>query len=741
MEEVREVEVKVQKAVSSKTLNLSGLGLYNLDSINLEPIDFLKKIDLYKNNLDEIPPFVFHFDHMLEQLNLFRNRITLISPQIEVFSNIRVLHLGSNKITVLPDELYSLTSLENLDMSNNQISYISDAISNLENLRELKLYRNTIRSIPSGIGGLTKLNRLDIYNNEIRSLPTQFANLTSLVMLNINENPLVSPPITLVKRGVPMLMKYILENVAVPDLSSASGIGLIEPVAGKPCAVLVQSKNKENENIFSGGDLITVDFYESMEEFMEKDIEIEISESKVNRTSSNISEGKRSKSAHNVLSFPKDITKNVNEKQTLSTSRKRTSKSERRKRRKRRNKVTEDDFKPNSPSEPTNAPEEADEKPEKSTEVAGTEQAKPKRAKTSRRRKKRKKKNKRKRAPKSEDVEAKKEKIVQVIEEPVMEYKEEFTKDTLKELPETPIRPDTLMMSGLWDPNSVSVVDNMDGSYTITYTPPREGDFVLAIKMNGKHICDSPFDINIKEDPDRNLEILKEELERQKIYQEELEHAHQIVKEQYTEELQQMLQKLNEVNSEKDFYLNENVKLRANIEEQSEITRNATNERDALRKELEDIKKMVNNLEREKRKALRKRSNSDSARINFENRIHPKSSKNLRQSSISSNRKRKKNHHRQKSDHSDMRQLNHHRKPSEDRPMKSPRRSNYSKSKPSLKTEPMVERPKRRSMRRSQTTRHSEKDPQFQEKLNFFKKIESSQGKKKKKKHKKKSVT
>ena len=40
--------------------------------------------------------------------------------------------------------------------------------------------------------------------------------------------------------------------------------------------------------------------------------------------------------------------------------------------------------------------------------------------------------------------------------------------------------------------------DNIDGSYEISYSPKVQGKYKVTVKVNGKHVLDSPFSIEVK---------------------------------------------------------------------------------------------------------------------------------------------------------------------------------------------------------------------------------------------------
>ena len=44
----------------------------------------------------------------------------------------------------------------------------------------------------------------------------------------------------------------------------------------------------------------------------------------------------------------------------------------------------------------------------------------------------------------------------------------------------------------------VRINDNKDGSYKIGYSPKVQGKYIVTVKVNGKHICKSPFSVQVK---------------------------------------------------------------------------------------------------------------------------------------------------------------------------------------------------------------------------------------------------
>jgi len=65
---------------------------------------------------------------LVYRLNLGKQRLTAIPPEIFQFKNLQELDLSKNKITVIPPEISNLPLLQILDLSDNQIDYIPSHI-------------------------------------------------------------------------------------------------------------------------------------------------------------------------------------------------------------------------------------------------------------------------------------------------------------------------------------------------------------------------------------------------------------------------------------------------------------------------------------------------------------------------------------------------------------------------------------------------------------------------------------
>lgn len=124
------------------------------------------------------PENVFH-------LNLRKQKLTEIPPEIFQFKNLKTLNLSKNKISQVSTDIALLSNLRELDLSNNNIELLPMEMGLLSNLKKLILGKNEIYSLPSSFGNLSSLEYLDLWSNNLVELPKEMSALTNLKILDV----------------------------------------------------------------------------------------------------------------------------------------------------------------------------------------------------------------------------------------------------------------------------------------------------------------------------------------------------------------------------------------------------------------------------------------------------------------------------------------------------------------------------------------------------------------------------
>jgi len=138
-------EAKVYKSLSA--------ALANPDSVYI--------LELKGKKLSEIPEGVFKL-HNLEVLDLGRNRIRKINPQIANMIHLQELDLSSNKLDEFPEGITALKGLQKLSLNRNEIVTIPPSIGKMESLQVLEMWDNEIETLPDEIAMLKNLRYLEL---------------------------------------------------------------------------------------------------------------------------------------------------------------------------------------------------------------------------------------------------------------------------------------------------------------------------------------------------------------------------------------------------------------------------------------------------------------------------------------------------------------------------------------------------------------------------------------------------
>jgi Leucine-rich repeat (LRR) protein len=104
---------------------------------------------------------------------------TVIPPDIETLTQLRVLHLDSLS-SALPKEIGRLTQLQTLTLESCRGSSLPPQIGELENLRSLHYCGGSTWSLPAEMGKLHKLERLELSCALATSPPAELWKLPSL---------------------------------------------------------------------------------------------------------------------------------------------------------------------------------------------------------------------------------------------------------------------------------------------------------------------------------------------------------------------------------------------------------------------------------------------------------------------------------------------------------------------------------------------------------------------------------
>lgn len=133
------------------------------------------------------------------KLNLRRNKISSIAPEIGKLKNLEVLIISGSRIKSLPKEIENCKKLKSIIANSSSLEELPSSLGNLENLRTLKVSYCNLKSIPKEIGNIKSLWELSIGHNKITTLPKELAELKNLTILDISNNQIKEFPSSIVE--------------------------------------------------------------------------------------------------------------------------------------------------------------------------------------------------------------------------------------------------------------------------------------------------------------------------------------------------------------------------------------------------------------------------------------------------------------------------------------------------------------------------------------------------------------
>ena len=185
--------VETDRSGRVTSLLLPGNGLSGLIPSDLAQLDYLERLDLWRNQLRGSIPSELGGMTKLQTLNLGRNQLSGAIPvRLGNLANLQTLWLPLNQLRgTIPTQMGNLSNLHRLNLTGNQLSGpIPTRRGNLADLQTLWLGENQLRgSIPPELGGMTKLQRLSLERNQLGgAIPAELINLTNLNSLYFGGN-------------------------------------------------------------------------------------------------------------------------------------------------------------------------------------------------------------------------------------------------------------------------------------------------------------------------------------------------------------------------------------------------------------------------------------------------------------------------------------------------------------------------------------------------------------------------
>jgi Leucine-rich repeat (LRR) protein len=153
----------------------------------------LIKLILSDNNIRSIPAAIADLVN-LEYLDISQNPlkvkdeedITCLPLDMRLMKNLRYLNISECNIRFIPTTVWLITSIKHLDISRNKIGLLVPDVANLDNLEKLNLSQCNLTTLPPEICFCTELTEIILMSNKIESLPESLKECKNLKFLRVS---------------------------------------------------------------------------------------------------------------------------------------------------------------------------------------------------------------------------------------------------------------------------------------------------------------------------------------------------------------------------------------------------------------------------------------------------------------------------------------------------------------------------------------------------------------------------
>lgn len=152
--------------------------------------------DKYKNS-KILSRFEIVDGHKYDVLNTTELHVRQLTPNVEKFKNLEILHITSQNLSTLPEWIGDFKKLRVLVATNIQLTQLPSSIGQLRNLETLGLSENRLTRLPDEMKNLKNLKHLYLRVNRLTELSPFIGELTKLEFLDVSFNPLTTLPDTM----------------------------------------------------------------------------------------------------------------------------------------------------------------------------------------------------------------------------------------------------------------------------------------------------------------------------------------------------------------------------------------------------------------------------------------------------------------------------------------------------------------------------------------------------------------
>lgn len=154
----------------------------------LEP-DANGVLDLQDKHWVTLDEVVWSFAHSLLVLNVARNQLVVLPPEVGNLLLLRELRLNQNRLGVIPDQISRCVQLRILSLHHNRLTELPRSLQYCERLEEINVSFNELTALPLELGRLQHLKTLNVRHNKLSMLPHTLCDCPQLETVDCIDNP------------------------------------------------------------------------------------------------------------------------------------------------------------------------------------------------------------------------------------------------------------------------------------------------------------------------------------------------------------------------------------------------------------------------------------------------------------------------------------------------------------------------------------------------------------------------
>ena len=162
------------------------------DVTGIQKLSRLQHMNLLRNNLTHLPPNIGLLGNLI-RFEIANNKLVELPNDIGKLSRLKHLNLECNELSVLPFSFGTLMC-ETVCLNSNKFKVFPDCVTCMPNLVKFSIMANALNDLPVGISRLKRLEVFRASRNRITIVPDSIVDISTLKCLWLDSNRLGALP-------------------------------------------------------------------------------------------------------------------------------------------------------------------------------------------------------------------------------------------------------------------------------------------------------------------------------------------------------------------------------------------------------------------------------------------------------------------------------------------------------------------------------------------------------------------